>query len=122
MDIDELWDRIVAAGHEHDYALRDTAMPGHLPSAATVVEPAADGSGRWVVYFTERGTVIDPQYYPDEDAACRAVLRDLERVPNPVHVADDTEREVAAARNDEAEQLRRQMLADMGIDPDAPAS
>jgi len=119
MNIDDLWPQIVAAGHEHDYVLRSVAMPESQPSSCTVVEPAADGSGRWVVYFSERGDIIDPRYFDDEDAACQAVVRELARPESPKHTLTADERKVADERNGEAEQLRRQMLADLGIDPDA---
>ena len=122
MNIDELWQQITAAGREHDYALRSVAMPEHQPSSVTVVEPAADDTGRWVMYFSERGQIIDPQYYPDEDSACQAALRRLDRPDNPKHTLTESEQQVAAERNSEAEQLRRRMLADLGIDPDTGAS
>jgi hypothetical protein len=71
VNIDELWPLIVAADQDHNFVLRSTAMPDHLPSAATVVEPAADSSGRWVVYFTERGEIMNPKYFEDEAGACQ---------------------------------------------------
>jgi hypothetical protein len=70
VSIDELWPLIAAAGQEHNFVLRPTAMPDHQPSDCTVLEPAADDSGRWVVYYSERGQIWDPLYFDTEDGAC----------------------------------------------------
>jgi hypothetical protein len=118
MNIDELWPLIVEAGQEHNFVLRRTAMPDHLPSAATVVEPAADDSGRWVVYFTERGDIMDPQYFPDEDAACRFAYARATAPQTPARDLTPEEQQQADEFADEAERERRQMLIDAGYDPD----
>jgi hypothetical protein len=116
--IDELWQEIVAAGREHDYVLRDVAMPEHQPSSVTVLEPAADDSGRWVVYFSERGQILDPEYYDSEAAACDAVHARLTRPPNPTRTLSAEEEERARQLGEEAERHRRRLLIDAGYDPD----
>jgi hypothetical protein len=118
MNIDELWPLIVEAGQEHNFVLRPTAMPDHLPSAATVVEPAADDSGRWVVYFTERGEIMDPQYFADEDAACQFAYSRATAPQPPARTLTAAEREQADEFGAQAERERRQMLIDAGYDPD----
>jgi hypothetical protein len=41
------------------------------------IEP---GAGGWSVYYSERGRKSPLESYPDEDSACRALLRHVDRM------------------------------------------
>jgi hypothetical protein len=41
------------------------------------IEPVAGG---WSVYYSERGRKSRLEHYADEDAACRALLRQMDRM------------------------------------------
>ena len=119
MKFAELDAAIVAAHAENRFDLRTTAAPEHQPSDMTVLEPAADDSGRWVVYYSERGRINDPVYFDTEDEACdfvHARINPPQRPMGPPMTAEERARGVELKR--EAEQRGRQRLIDAGYDPD----
>ena len=88
MNIDELDAAIRAGGATNQYDLRTVATPESQPSDMTVLEPAADDSGQWVVYYSERGQINDPRYFDTEDEACDFVPRPAPCAPAGAPRAD----------------------------------
>ena len=84
----------------------------------TVLEPAADDSGRWVVYYSERGHMNDPRYFATEDEACDFVYARLTAPPPVRRVLTAAEEARAAELGLEAEQRRRELVRAAGYDPD----
>jgi len=118
VNIAELREAVAAAGAAGDFSIRSVAQPDATPDNVHVVEPAADGSGRWVVYYSERGEHADFEYFDTEDAACEHARSMLEDEPEPSYVPSAEANEVAARIAAEVEQDRRRMLRERGIDPD----
>jgi len=115
----ELNAAIIAADATGRFDIRPEVHRGGQPSDMTVLEPADDGSGRWVVYYSERGRINDPVYFDTEDAACDFVYSRLIQPPpppGPPMTARERARSVEALA--EAKQRSRQMLIDAGYDPD----
>lgn len=51
---------------------------GGLGSGECVgIEPVPDG---WAIYYSERGRKSKLEHWPDEDTACRALLRHIDRM------------------------------------------
>ncbi len=80
MNRTELDAAVTAANAWNRFDLRTVAAPQQQGSDKTVREPADDDSGRWVVYYSERGRKSPLDACPDEDSACRALLRQLDRM------------------------------------------
>jgi hypothetical protein len=74
MRLAEAVDRLRSAGVPDWFYVTD----GGLGTGECVgVEPAAGG---WSVYYSERGRKTPLETCPDEDAACRALLRHMDRI------------------------------------------
>jgi hypothetical protein len=119
VNVAELREAVSERGQSSMFDIRSVAQPSATPDNVHVVEPVADDTGRWVVYYIERGEWIEPEYFDDENAACEYALSILNEPPaasyTPSAEADATATRLA--QGDEAE-LRR-MLRERGIDPDA---
>ena len=119
MNIAELNAAIVAADAGNRFDIRTAVHRGGQPSDMTVLEPADDSSGRWVVYYTERGRIENPEYFDTEEAACDFVYARIAPPKRPAGPpSTPEERKFAAEQKAKAEASGRQMLIDAGYDPD----
>ena len=122
MNVAELREAVASRGQSSMFDIRSVAQPTATPDNVHVVEPAADDTGRWIVYYIERGDWIEPEYFDDENAACEYALSIAdEAVASPApSYTPSAEADATAARlaQDDEDDLRR-MLRERGIDPDA---
>jgi hypothetical protein len=119
VNVAELREAVASRGQASMFDIRSVAQPTATPDNVHVVEPVADDTGRWVVYYIERGEWIEPEYFDDENAACEYALSILDEPPTPSY-RPSAEADAVAARlaQDDEDDLRR-MLRERGIDPDA---
>jgi hypothetical protein len=119
VNVAELRAAVASRGQSSMFDIRSVAQPSATPDNVHVVEPVGDDTGRWVVYYIERGEWIEPEYFESENDACEYALSILNEPPAAAYTPS-AEADAAAARlaQDDQDELRR-MLRERGIDPDA---
>ena len=118
MNVAELREAVAKRGQGSMFDIRSVAQPDATPDNVHVVEPVADETGRWVVYYIERGEWIEPEYFADENAACEYAVSILDEPAAPSYTPSAEADAVAARLAQEDEDDLARMLRERGIEPD----